>query len=180
MEEGTKRSDLQPVAPIKGSLVKTGPKTGKAEILEENIEDIIEAFINGKTFTEIADHYGVSQTTLWTFRANSKYSAQIEAAMQASAESYAEESIDVLREVQHSDSVAEVMAAKELSQALRWRASKRNPRVFGNNPEIEREEPTKAVDEKTFDILMEQAKKMAKDADKQIEDLEFQEVKDDE
>ena len=99
--------------------------------LTGHIDEIWDMLISGATFTKISSDFGVSIGALHNFVYQDEYSARTREIISESAEVYTDKAEDVL--INAPSDLVEMMRAKELSQFYRWKASKRNPRAFGNN-----------------------------------------------
>ncbi len=110
-------------------------KPTKAIILGNNIEDIIEMIIEGKTYREIAKKYDVSLGCLHDFLTIGEHSARAREALTTSANSYADKAEEVLKEAEPTKE--ELMRARELASHYRWKASKRNGKVYGDKQQFE-------------------------------------------
>lgn len=126
---GMKEGDRRLSNPEKGAINR--------QKLNDNVEDIVEMIIGGASFRKICATYNVPMQTYFTWRLTSQYSSLIEAAMIYSSECDVEKAEEILLEEAGEKDIANVQRRRELSQFYRWRASKRNPKVFGNKTEIE-------------------------------------------
>lgn len=101
------------------------------DILNANAELIAELIINGWSYFKIADKLGVSSTSFFDWKRNSEFTPLIEMAIEESAERDVEKSIQILQEPAGEKEMADVQRRRALSDALRWRASKRNQKRYG-------------------------------------------------
>ena len=102
--------------------------------LDGKIDEIIEMIIDGKSYREIANAYKVGLGTLHSYTSIPEHSARVREALQISANTYDDEALEVLKNCDGTKE--EISRAKEIAQHLRWRASKRNPKQFGNQIDI--------------------------------------------
>lgn len=129
------RENTPAVIPAQAAMLPqpVGKKYEYEKILNANAEQIIADVVEGKSFREIAMYYNVPLYNFFQWRKNSKHSAQIEAALTQSAEEDVRKAEEILLEVKYTDSIATVMARKELSQFYRWKAAMRDSKRFGKN-----------------------------------------------
>ena len=101
-----------------------------------DIDECIDLIIEGKTFREIASHYKVSVSAIHKHFSKSEHSARVNEALSISASSYADKADEVLSAITKDSNPVEMSRARELAQHYRWKASKRNPRAFGDKVDI--------------------------------------------
>lgn len=106
-----------------------------ANKLEGKFEEIVELIIDGKTFRQIAQNYGVALSTLHDFISKDEHSARARMALDFSSNEYAEKAEQVLLQAK-GGSMAEMQRARELAQHYRWLASKRSPKRYGDKIEL--------------------------------------------
>jgi len=106
-----------------------------ASILEPHADEISEMLLEGKTFRYIANHLKCGLSTLHDFISRDEHSARMRAALEISAESYADLAEQVLL-LAEKDKI-EMTRARELAQHYRWKAGKRNPKKYGDKTIIE-------------------------------------------
>lgn len=101
-----------------------------------NIDLICEDLIEGIVYEDIAKKYSVSYGTLHAFISNNDNSARVIVARQQSADAFDTKAERVLMDLQAGGTNADIARARELASHYRWRASKRNPKVFGDKVEL--------------------------------------------
>lgn len=106
------------------------------------IEEVLALIIAGKTFREIAEDYGVAVSTLHEYLHKSEHSARVNDALKISANSYADKAEEVLKDITRTSNQIEMARARELAQHYRWKASKRNPRSYGDKLDVTSNEKT--------------------------------------
>ena len=89
---------------------------------------------NGETLTAITDSLNVGRMTLagW-IAADSSRSARVNESRKAASASYVDQAQD---EISKAADPFELAKAKELAHHLRWKASKANPRQYGDKLEL--------------------------------------------
>ena len=102
--------------------------------LEGKIDEIVDLLIEGQQYREIAAKFDVTLSKLVRFLAKTENAALVSEGLQFSADQYADKAEQVLKDAE-SDSV-EISRARELAQHYRWKASKRNPRRFGDKLDL--------------------------------------------
>lgn len=107
-------------------------KTGKSA--EINVDDVCGAIRNGETMTAIARGLGVSRSVFidW-IAADDDRSARVREARQDAASAYEEQAME---EISLAQTPFELMKAKEMAHHLRWRASKINPKEYGDKQQV--------------------------------------------
>lgn len=102
---------------------------------EDQINQLIEMILEGKTYREMASLLGVPLSTLYTqVNSNDEHSARVREALQFSANTYADKAEDVLNDADSTKE--EIMRARELAQHYRWKASKRAPKLYGDKLDV--------------------------------------------
>lgn len=102
----------------------------------KDIEDAIQMIIDGKTFREIAVEFGFTVGALHKYLNKSEHSARVAEALMISAASYADKAEEVLQDITKDSNTVEMARARELAQHYRWKASKRNPRSYGDKVDV--------------------------------------------
>ena len=102
--------------------------------LEGKIDEIIEMLHEGDSYRTIAEKLGVKLTTLADYTSNAEHSARVREALKYSASTFDDKAEKVLLEAESHP--VEMARAKELAQLYKWRASKRNPRDYGDTVDI--------------------------------------------
>lgn len=115
-----------------------------------DIEVIIPMLIEGKTYRAIAEHLQVPLATLHDFCSRndsqegiSSNIIRVRQALDMSAQSYADKAIDVLTNAEGT--FQEINRASHLAKVFLWMASKRSPKTFGNNSEVDITKTTKII-----------------------------------
>ena len=103
-------------------------------LLDGKIDELIDMIIEGKTFRDMAAHFGVNIATVHNFLALKENAERAGTALNLSADSYADKAEETLITAP-SDSV-EITRARELAQHYRWKASKRSPRRYGDKLDL--------------------------------------------
>lgn len=100
-----------------------------------NIDAICDAILNGEMLSDIARSYGVSFAYLskWISE-DSDRSARAREARIAAAAAYEERAFDLIAS---AGDQFELARAKEMAHHLRWRASKINPRDYGDRQQVD-------------------------------------------
>ena len=98
------------------------------------IDEIIELFIKGKSYRDVADIMDVPLTTLHDFTSKSEHSARIREALEYSASSFDDKAEQILLDCPPDRDA--VSRARELAQHYRWKASKRSPKKYGDKLDI--------------------------------------------
>lgn len=140
----------QPKPATKG---KTGPKPVKLAACDAlGIDGLCEKLIAGESQTAIAKGLDVSLATLINWIAgNPERSARAREARVTAASSYADKAEKVLEE---ADSPLGLAKARELASHYRWKASKANPREFGEKIEIEQKTTLTDLTEEQLDAKL--------------------------
>jgi transposase-like protein len=100
-----------------------------------NIEDICTSILNGQMIAEIAREYGVSKAHLTTWLSSDPdRSARAREARVAATQAYEEKAFELLSDAADPFELAK---ARELAQHLRWRASKINPKEYGDKQSLD-------------------------------------------
>lgn len=107
-----------------------------AKLKHTDIDGIVEMIIDGKTFRQIAKHYGVSLSTFDDYTKKTEHSARVGEALMISAATYADKAEEVLQEITKDSNTIEMARARELAQHYRWKSAKRNPRMFGDKVDV--------------------------------------------
>ena len=105
-----------------------------ASMLDGKIDDIVEYLLEGYSFRQIAEKLKVKLTTLHDFTQRSEHSARVREALEYSAQTFDDKAEEVLLTAEGTKE--EIMRARELAQHYRWKASKRNPRRFGDKMDV--------------------------------------------
>jgi DNA-binding transcriptional MocR family regulator len=104
--------------------------------LAGKIEEICEMLINGDSYRQIADHYGVGLGTVTRYLAQPEHSAYAREARRAAGQTAADKAREILTSREPKDMV-ELMWMREQASHYRWEASKKNPKDYGDKVEIE-------------------------------------------
>lgn len=99
-----------------------------------DIDIIIDMIIDGDSFRTMASKLNVKLSTLHAFTSLPEHSARIRNALEISAQSYEEMAEQVLISAESDKN--EIARARELAQHYRWKASKRNPRRYGDKIDV--------------------------------------------
>lgn len=105
-----------------------------SKISKIDIEKVLDLIHEGLTYRQIASEFDVKLSTLADFVAKPEHSARVRGALQVSADTYADKAEQVLIDAKSDKN--EIQRARELSQYYRWKASKRNPKQYGEKQEL--------------------------------------------
>lgn len=116
------------------------------------IEDLCERLIAGESQRAIAESIGVSQATLINWiAADPERSAHAREARIAAARSFDEKAEQFLID---AGDPFELAKARELASHYRWKASKSNPREYGDKMEIEQKTTITDLTEEQLDAKL--------------------------
>lgn len=101
---------------------------------ELNIDAICEDIISGLSYRAIAAKYGTNYTAVFKFVSDENHSARVTHARLLSGDIYADKAEQVL--IEADGTMTEVTRAKELASHYRWKASKVNPKTFGDKVDV--------------------------------------------
>lgn len=102
--------------------------------LEGKIDEIVELLLQGLSYRQIAERLDVKLTTLHDYTHRGEHSARVREALEYSAQTFDDKAEEVLLSAEGTKE--EIMRARELAQHYRWKASKRNPRRFGDKLDL--------------------------------------------
>lgn len=99
------------------------------------IEEICHMIIDGKTYRQIAEYYGINLLKIHAYLAEDegRYTRAREA-LTISADTYADQAEQILKDAK-SDGI-EMQRARELSSFYKWKAAKRRPKDYGDKVDI--------------------------------------------
>lgn len=101
---------------------------------ENPLETLCAMIVDGKTLTEIAHTFDSGVSTLANWIASDPVrSAQAREARKAAASSYDDQALQVIR---RAGDPFELAKAREEASHLRWRASKANPKEYGEKLDV--------------------------------------------
>ena len=100
-----------------------------------NIDKVIESILEGKTYRAIAEENNVALSTLHDFCSKTEHSARVKWALEVSASSYDDLAIEAIKGARSN--MVEMQRARELAQHYRWKASKRNPKKYGDKLDVD-------------------------------------------
>lgn len=116
------------------------------------IDEIAERLMGGETQTSIAAVIGVSQATLINWlAADPERSARAREARIAAARSFDDMAEQALKEATDGFTLSR---AKELAHHYRWKASKANPREYGEKLEIDQKTTLTDLSEEQLDAKL--------------------------
>lgn len=104
-----------------------------------NIDEIVEMLLEGKSYREIAAEKKVAVSTLHNFTSKPEHSARAKEALKYSAFLWDEKAEQAINDIPANGSPAEIAKGRELKQLFQWRASKRNPKEYGDRVEVKQE-----------------------------------------
>lgn len=99
-----------------------------------DIELICDDILTGMSYEAIAEKYKVTYGTLHRFISHVDNSARVILARQQSADVFDTKAEKVL--IDAKGTLTEITRARELASHYRWKASKRNPKVFGDKVDV--------------------------------------------
>jgi hypothetical protein len=99
-----------------------------------DIDNICNDIIDGLTYRQMSVKYTVPLSTLFDFIHKDEHSARAKAAISTSASMYADKAEEVLIAAESDKN--EIQRARELAQHYRWKASKRNPKAYGDKIDL--------------------------------------------
>lgn len=99
-----------------------------------DIELICEDILDGLSYRAIAKKYNTNLTAVYNFVSDEKHSARVNDARSVSADTFVDKAEDALIEAEGT--LTEITRARELASHYRWKASKRNPKVFGDKVDV--------------------------------------------
>lgn len=99
------------------------------------IEEICHMIIDGKTYRQIAEYYGINLLRLHAYLSEDKgrYTRAREA-LTISADTYADQAEQVL--IDAAKDGIEMQRARELSSFYKWKAAKRRPKDYGDKVDV--------------------------------------------
>lgn len=125
---------------------KKGEQRSKLELL--GIDGLCERIEKGESVGQIADSLGMHRTSAWEWiKADDQRSARVRASLEASASEYDDQAEKVLKDLVAASTPAEVARARELASHYRWRASKRNPKAYGDKLDLNHSGKVEMTDE---------------------------------
>ena len=102
-----------------------------------DIEEALDLIIDGYTYRQMANHFGVkSVSQLHKYLNRKEHSARTRDAFRSSAAIYAETAREVLESVNVDGTQIEMSKARELAQYYKWLSAKRDPQSFGEKIDI--------------------------------------------
>lgn len=141
-------------------MTKKGQKLASCDAM--GIEKLCEDLIAGKSQTEIAASIGVSLATLINWiAADPERSAHAREARTASASSFSDLATAEIRAAKNKFQLAK---ARELASHFRWKASKANPREFGEKIEIDQRTTVTDLTEEQLDARLAALRQAESDA----------------
>jgi hypothetical protein len=121
-------------ASAKRPSAKVWPRDAIALLGEDGLCDRVDA---GESVNQVAVSIGVTRRSLWDWiDAEPTRSARVREALKNSAAEYDDKAEKVLLDLPRDATPAEVARARELAQHYRWRASKRNPKKYGDKLQL--------------------------------------------
>jgi hypothetical protein len=119
-------------------MAKGAEKNLKTQRLAEiGIDAICERLQADESYQSIADSLGISQSYLITWvNTDSERSARARAARAASAQTNDDLALQAIKSLPLDATPAQVAQMREEVQHRRWRASKRNPKEYGDKLEL--------------------------------------------
>lgn len=143
--------------PVEKERMKPGTKPEQFNKLNGYAEQIIEDLLNNMTFRQLAEKYEVGLATFFSWRYKSEHSPIIEQAMLWSSEMDQQKAEQVLLDGEDSG-LPDIIRRKALSEFYKWRASKRAPKVFGNQEQTVEVTVNHNLSQGQFKDILEQVK----------------------
>lgn len=132
-------------------------------LLDEKVEEVCELIISGIPFKTVMEQLGVKSYYFWTWKKKTIHKDMVDAAIEASAHTLAQASLDVLADGIKSgtQNMAEANLRRELSKALQFSAAKRNQAFYGTQKAEKEPEVVKpALESKEeYQFILEELKK---------------------
>ena len=145
--------------PAKKTPAKRGEQKTKLDAL--GIDTVCERIEAGESVGAIADSLGIPKRTMWDWiDVDGARSARVRASREKSAEAEDDKAEAVLAVLKADSTPAEVARARELASHYRWRASKRNPKTYGDKLDLNHSGKVELSDEQVatrLDILLQKA-----------------------
>lgn len=121
--------------PVKKVVVKKGEQRSRLEMIGDDA--FCERVVKGESVGEIADSLDMARQTVWNWiEADVGRSARVRKCLESSAHAYDEMACQVLKDLKSDSTQADVSRARELASHYRWRASKRNPKTYGDKLDL--------------------------------------------
>ena len=136
--------------------MSTKRKTEHEKTLDaKGIEAICDMMREGLSYAAIGKKLKMPGTRVWKWvQADEERQMAARDALQASADFSDAQAEAVLKSLNRSSTGAEIAKARELAQHYRWRASKRNPRVYGERIELDGALQTSHMTEEQIDARL--------------------------
>lgn len=121
----------------KATARKVSPWKAWTNAAEKSIAKLCERIEDGESLRQVADGLGVPTSTLTRWiEADPQRSARAREARRQSARSFDDAALE---EIRGAADQFELARAKEVAHHLRWRASKINPREYGDKLDVTQE-----------------------------------------
>lgn len=119
----------------KATTAKRGEQRNKLDAL--GLDAVCERIESGESITQIATSLGMLQKSMrdW-IAADDTRSARVRISRELSADACDDLAVRELETLQPGATAAEIARARELASHYRWRASKRNPRIYGDKLDL--------------------------------------------
>lgn len=101
-----------------------------------DIENVCDLILEGKSYVDIAKGLNIGLSKLKHYCINPNHSARVREALKESADSFEEKAEQILLELPSKATQGQIVRARELAQHYRWKASKRDPRRFGDKLDV--------------------------------------------
>lgn len=128
------KSSTVKIPAVKKSVSEKKPTS--QEKLSEGFETIISMLIDGATYRMIAEKFKVPLSTLHNFLSSDEHSARTQTALEISSSSFADKAEEHLKSIKSKATNADVSRERELAHHYRWKASKRNPKKYGDKVDL--------------------------------------------
>lgn len=130
-----KSKKIMPETNGKKASKRTPPKN-KQDKKPISIKKVIDLLIEGKSYRTIAELLKIPLSTLHYFTSMPEHSARVREALEYSASTFADKAEQVLTSLVFNSSPISFQRARELAHHYRWKASKRNPKKYGDRIDV--------------------------------------------
>ena len=107
-------------------------------------DEVFDLLIEGQTFRDIAEYFGVKLGILSYFFAKPEHSARVQVCLIFSADTCADNAQKALESISDDAKLGEITRQRELAQYWKWKARCRNPKRWGDRLEVDNINPTES------------------------------------
>lgn len=137
----------------------------QAKLTDLGIDFICDRIENGDSVAQLATTLKMTRQTLWNWiDADVGRSARVRESLKRSAIEYDDKAELVLKNLPKDATNAQIMQARELASHYRWRASKRDPKAYGDKLGLSGELEVKMTDDQLNNRLAFLLRKAGADA----------------